>query len=284
MQNHQHLQKLAQELTRFFTRPFSRELTRDFACRLVCKILDASSVSILIYSSLKDKLVCKGRYINHEQLDVRPNLALHVVLRNIQLCEFIHEHIEECKEDIQSEYQNFCNYFEDECIPYSVFQQHFESYGFWKKDYIKLKKTYRSETYEIGTTTISGNYYKNLLDGKQEHEIYLADFQEEPIHKRLAETILKDELGINAIGFKYYVAIPLRVSNRYFGLMRFIFNTDKGICKNEEGQLKMKNTIQERIEYIVQSIALQSDNYYYYNGFRSFNFQTLINLLILKMI
>ncbi len=279
---------ITQQLTKAFTLPFSREISRDLACRYICEDLGASSVSMLIYSGLKDDLVCKGRYIKPNTIvSTPPDEILDFILKNISICEFIYskeEKVKERKEDLSKLLAEYNDFFDKSPIQEIQFNTVYNTRQEWYDKYQQLKNTFTEERYGLNEDKLSNDYYDNSISGayykyllQQDAEAAVSnkiinlhtDVSED---KKKCEKLLMQNLDVIIQDFDYYVAVPLKMNKRYFGLLRLIFPKKTRHFQIDSNPLKLVEKIAKKIDELTQMVVLNYQNFYYYHGYRQYAF------------
>ncbi|AXE21809.1 hypothetical protein DR864_28465 (plasmid) [Runella rosea] len=67
------LSDFSKDVTEIFNGPYTDNTKYDMICMLLCSRLQASVVSILIYGSKEDKLICSGNYFNTNKVSLNTN-------------------------------------------------------------------------------------------------------------------------------------------------------------------------------------------------------------------
>ncbi|MCP4146567.1 MAG: hypothetical protein GY757_02350, partial [bacterium] len=231
----------AQRLTEIFAHdlPFNVKenfpigVKLDTVCRLACRLLKASSSSILLYSGIDDKLACKGRYIDPVHIDfpgLEKNEGLSRILKYICVINYLYvskknRHRKEWH-TLFKEYHN--SIYKGRNIREEDFFCFYKSYQLLKKEYLKYIRTIKGESYPIDDTSLSGSFYKKNLAFEPEYrrDIAIEDLDDirrvNKEKKNLCLGRLQKDLQLSFNG-RFYIAIPLFANNHYFGILRFIF-------------------------------------------------------------
>jgi len=274
MNKQQEIQQL-EILKRFntlFFNSLSDQIIRDLICYFSSKIVNAESVSLLLYSSLKDKLVCKGRYISLQNAKFEENNIYSRLMEKIHYYDFVYfEKDNNPLINVEDSYRNFKEYFQVDNLSSLIYKKVFSDYDNWKPTFEEYRKILNEEKYSIDKESISGKSFIKFLTTND--EILLDQTSEVDFSKRLCESLLKNKLNIEMLEFDIYIGLPLKFNNRVFGLIRFLFSSNKIVSQSLEA---LKNDIlYQKLLLISQIISINYLNLYYYEGFKKIAFNSL---------
>jgi signal transduction histidine kinase len=268
------MQVFAKKIAELFTIDYPSEIKPAIACRLACKRVGASSVSIFMYSGKEDKLICKGRYIDPEagKIQIEDNRALLQIVQNIGVYEYLYASKNEV--GVTSEESLFQGYltntFRQKDISREEFKKLIAGFDEWEKDYLEYKSELGKESYLINTDTITGNFYRELVkkSGKDLADIPIEDLKKvDPNKKQRCLTYLQKKLGL-FFNAEYYIALPLFANNRYFGILRFLFPKKMPFILSKNNSLHLDDEYKERLKYLAQIMSLHLESNYYSEGYK----------------
>ncbi|WP_298140589.1 HAMP domain-containing sensor histidine kinase [Flavobacterium sp.] len=262
---------VAKNVSRIFNSSLSLKLKYDKISELLSNVFEARTVSILLYDSKTDSLVCQGFYLNADKLYFE-NKKLELILKHINIFDFLkHKKIKnsDCGK-LYSEFTKSNNLLKniDENTFRSIYSQFEENIDL----YNKFKQYIKEEDYKIDDTTISGNYYNELLtfDTTYNEKIELKKINKHDPIKRKSQKILFDKFNITIEDEGFYLGLPLYATERYFGIIRFIFPNEKPFILFDEidNSYKLDSIYSERFNYLSQIISLQIETTHYLDGYK----------------
>lgn len=215
-------------LKKLFENPYTAEFRLDAACALACKMINAASASILIFSGTEETLRCSGCYIDEMigKTDIKGNQYLSI-------------------EDSISRGEFFDVVKTDEG---------------WTTWYEKLKKEYRRGSFHLGinSETVTGEWFKKLYIKKNKipFDILIKSIDDVNLEKEYS--CLKNPKGKPGLNLeaKYYVALPICVGGKFFGILRFLFPEKNRFIKDNNGDLEIEYPAKEILEDITDYLSL----------------------------
>lgn len=256
----------AKDIVEIFNSETSIRIKYDLTCKLICDILDAKMVSILIYKSLDDSLICEGSYIESENInrsEIKQDLLF--VLDNISIFNFLKFHGN--SDDNTQDYKKFKSLFTKY---YSATEEQFknvtENYDTFKKLHNYYLDTFREDKREINDASLTGSYFKSLLN--IEESSYLERYKTQDLHfidpaLKSCLNLIKERFNIEISSDGYYIGLPLYATDRYFGIIRIITSTDK---------FKSDSAFMERLGYYAQLTSLHIETNYYLAGYKKLTY------------
>jgi signal transduction histidine kinase len=252
------MELFAKSIADLYTRDYPSAVKHDMTCRLACKRMGASSVSILAYSGKEDNLVCRGRYIDPQvsSLQVEDNIELERILKNICVHEFIFAIKSEIyTESLDSLYKEFKS---DPASGSKILVEEFENtlqdFSNWERVYRDYKSKISEEHYTFNKSTISGQYFIEVIEEK-EPEIKCLDLDAASNdQKRMCLYNLKEDFGVT-FEAQYYVAIPLYSNDRFFGLLRFLLPQNANCISINNSKPELSETVIQSFESISHIVS-----------------------------
>ncbi|MBE2226598.1 MAG: HAMP domain-containing histidine kinase [Ignavibacteria bacterium] len=269
------MENFSENLTSLFLQNFTLEFRRNYTCKLACKILEASSVSIFAYSGKHDNLISKGFSLNSNKITTgeHTDQSLSEVIKYYDVCEFID--IKKQSENINNDilYSEYINLILDSAsFKEEIFHELVQTYDKWKITYRKFKDYIKNETYEIDNSSITGSYYNKLLKNGTNyvpnvciHDLRKVDDRKKYFRKYLLENDISSDNML-------YIGLPLFANGRYFGVLRVIFsefNLDLVTINKEK--LNLNDVFKRNLLYIAEVISLHLENNYLIESYRRLN-------------
>ncbi|MCR8561055.1 hypothetical protein KXD93_25585 [Mucilaginibacter sp. BJC16-A38] len=233
--------RLSKKIAHVYFSNLRFKLKNDCVCRLISDTFPGvSAMSILLYESKEDALINFGHYLNPELAAAvfnEKSIVSEVILKNISLFEYFAFNYE-LNDLVNCSYTDFnaYPYFKTEVFHGEVNQimtaEVFEKIqqGFTNEvytQYLNYKATIaRKDVYSLeNPDTMSGRYFHDLvinaIDEKNKHDKFAYSYEIEHQNKIL-NRVYEDELFVKIGGEYSYYAIPLYVSKRFIGIIRFI--------------------------------------------------------------
>ncbi len=277
-------ERLSQKLMQAFVQPYSKEVIFDHACQLICQVWKSASVALLIYDGLDDCLKCSGRNVNPKRIKLTTNgdAALQHIFDNIHTYEFIYSKIND--EEGQAEgisYRSYKLYFGREAILQNDFNTVHDTYKRWKDTYEKVKYVFRKEQYEISSDqserpTISGSFFYNLVRSRnrkvQEYIIRDLESPEVDTGRNFCIRLLK-EINVDVNHQLYYLGLPLKSKERYFGILRLLMPKKNFAHKQTEFEKWFKEN-KTKLFFLSSTLSLQIENQFYSRGYQKLSLLT----------
>ena len=260
---------IAKNISEIFNSNFGLKLKYDKTAELLSSVFNSRSVSFLMYDSKLDSLVCQGFYLNINGLEIKDG-KLENILRYINVYDFlkhkkIHHH--ECQK-LYKEFIKSNNIIKE--IDESIFTNICLTYQDNVKIYESYKESIKEEQYKIDKSTISGSYFKELLsfDTKYNEYINIKSLSEFELSEKKCCEILLNKLEIKIEGDCFYLGLPMYATERYFGVIRFLFPAQQEFILNEGNNFILDKTYSERFNYLSQIISLHLETTYYLDGYK----------------
>ena len=263
------IKDIAKNISEIFTSNLNLKLKYDKTAELLSNVFESRTVSFLIYDSKLDSLVCQGFYLNAEGLTINDN-KLKNILKNVNIYDFLkHKKIKnsECKK-LYSEFVKNNNFLKqiDEATFISIcssFEENIDIYN-------RYKEFIKEENYKVDDTTISGSYYKELLsfDTIYNEHIKIQDLSNFDLSKKKCCEILLQKLDITIENDCFYLGLPMYATERYFGIIRFLFPFKKDFIIENENSFSLDKVFSERFNYLSQIISLHLETTYYLDGYK----------------
>lgn len=260
-------QSLSTQLTRIFTQSDQEEVVNDFACYVICESLKVASVSILLYQGNRDRLVCKGRYVDPKYSDLKiedNRKVLDYVFHNMPVCGFIHaQRDRDSYQEVKKNFTKYKDYFSNGTVSEANFMEVYQNYTNWQSSYLQIKQVYNKESYKIcykdqEDATISGGYFCELIHDKL-NTIKVQDLVADSVNvdNNSCIHLLREHLEVIIDDDLYYVGVPLRSRDRYFGVLRILVGKKENTIIEDN---LIKPIYKERLAYISNIIALHLEN------------------------
>jgi signal transduction histidine kinase len=268
------VKNFAKYITEIFNSEYSQKLKYDQTARLVCNDLDASTVSLLLYDSKQDALVCRGFYLNQKTCNfAMANSQLETILKEVGAFEFM-------KFKNQPKGNSDCS---------KLFRDYNQTFTFFKRvkqeqflkicaefkesviEYDRYKAFFPKEKYEINKNTITGEYFMELLKESSTSNIRMkiCDLSKYNPEQKQCCTLLKNELGIQIEENGFYIGLPLYAKERYFGILRILFHKRMRFIKDDgNGSFKLIEEYNDKLTYFYQLISLHLETLYYFEGYK----------------
>lgn len=266
----------AKRIAELFAIDYPVTTKRSIACRLACRIFGASSASIFLYSGKRDKLVCKGRYIDPNFVEIgnadKKKSSLIPIIQNID----VYDHLYAFKNIIrETESEKLYEAFQDNSFRHSEisieeFKQKVDGFDEWEKQYQEYQAGLRTEEFEINSDTLTGIFYRALVRGYNKNAIKICIENLEVVpkdKKRLCLTCLQKGFGLS-LKAQYYLALPLFANNRYFGVLRFLFPQKMPFILSKNSSLCLDEEHMELFNYLAQIMSLHLENDYAIAGYK----------------
>lgn len=263
----------AKSVTIIYNSQLSNQYKYDQTAFLLAELLKASVVSILLYESKEDALVCKGSHVSPQYAKLKAeNPDITEVLENISVYDFLNNKnnalYNEVDEDLYSEYNR--NSLFPNKVDINAFFQIKSRYSKNIDLYRFIRKVLTSEQYLIDDKTITGNYFHKLLN----YESYNNKFEIKnlmtaaPSEKRCFN-VLRENLNIEIDENGFYIALPLYATERYFGVIRIIYPKKQGFMMTDrDGNYYLNDPFAERLGYFSQLISLHIETNYYLESYK----------------
>ena len=260
-------------------------LKQDITCRLVCDILQVSSVSMLIYNAKQDGLRSLGSYLapscrsHFKTGDAR----LKEIVDFVTIYEFFDSQLHE--KDLEKtgpgDFKRSILWNKPADPPGLTKEIYDDLRKKWmdeevRKCYYQYKKALHSETYAISDESISGSFFSRLLLNKN-----LLVNEVEIQNLRDVETVLGFHKALNSVSIQlpeedlYYIGLPLFATERYIGILRLgVSSADDSTLKHATilTETNFKQTSQyEQLNNFAQLISLHMKTDYYMAGYRAFS-------------
>lgn len=264
----------AKSITEIFNTQLGLKNKYDLTTRLICEVLDAATVSLLLYDSKEDSLKCAGCHINtvrsnyhspvHELKGIIDNISVYDFLKNKKKIK-----VEEDYKTVYKEYVNNCPFFSK--VTDEEFKKIKDDYIEKLQYYVQFKEVFQKESYAIDDTTITGRYFKELLSFEDvfSNKYEIQNLANLPISQKRCCAILKDEVGIQIEENGFYIGLPLYATERYFGIIRILYSEQEDfIISNKDGTYSFTEEYIERLGYFSQLISLHLETNYYLDGYK----------------
>jgi signal transduction histidine kinase len=260
---------IAKRISEIFNSNLPIKLKYDKTSELLANIFNARSVTFLLYESKIDALLCQGYYLNIDGLNIA-NSNLKGVLSNINIYDFLkHRKVidSECN-TLYKEFQKNNNLFKE--IDENIFSHICTHFNENLKEYEQYKKIIKEEIYEINNSTITGNYFLDLLkfDKIYNSKVVIEDLSNFEEEKKKCITLLQDKLNISIESDGYYLGLPLYATERYFGIVRIIFPKKQTFLNKKGNGFELDKEYAERFNYLSQIISLHLETNYYLDGYK----------------
>ena len=260
---------IAKNISEIFNSTLSLKLKYDKTAELLSNVFNSRSVSLLIYDSKLDSLVCQGFHLNTDGLNIEDK-KLNTMLQNIGVYNFLrHKRYE--KSDCKKLYRDFIktNNFSS-VIDEDEFSNIYLRYADYIQLYDEYKKIIREDQYKINNSTISGLYFKELLafDSEYTQYINITELSKFDIEEKQCCEILQEKLGIKIETNGFYLGLPMYATERYFGIIRFLFPSRKDFFIKSQESFSLDKVFSERFNYLSQIISLHVETTYYLDGYK----------------
>ncbi len=204
-------------------------------CRILCHHVGAASVSLIFYDGFNDALLTKGNYFDPEKFSVTD--SFYGILKNIHFYEFMayHNHSHSLK-DTHTAYADYINSSvtnlvvnSEEFMNIKDFSTLLKSHNEEAEKYALYSEAILNHKYSIYNSekdSISGKYYRNLIERiNTGSEPYIISYNDIKVEKKCLDGLTK--LGVlKNTEFGQFVGLPLIANNRYFGIVRILFQSD----------------------------------------------------------
>ncbi len=234
--------------------------------------------------------MCRGSYINPSNSNLTlHNESLRIILENISIFEFLKsKKYSTGSLNCPELYRDFARNSQNDKIAdeeqFLVLCDEFTKYG---KLFDEYKNLFLKEKYYIDDKTITGEYFRSLLQLKNEYlmEAKICNLAEYPTSKKQCVNLLKDEIDIQIEENGFYVALPLYATERYFGIIRILYPTKQTFILEHGNEYKLTEEYQERLGYFSQLISLHIETNYYLAGYKKLSSvnETITEISLLKL-
>lgn len=262
----------AREIALIFNSENSLRFKYDNTVKLICKSFEASMVSIMLYDSTEDSLVCRGSYIDPNQIQfTNPKNGFKRVLENLNVFYFLKQN------NLRDGVLNYEKLFEiylnsiskPDDINLNSFVEICKSFKKYESIYKSYLKVFEEDKHRISDETITGLYYKSLLENesfKENYKIYpLNNYSDLQLN---CIKLLENKLEISIDDRSFYIGLPINATNRNFGVLRIIYKNKYGIIKSQNNMLVLNKEYEERLAYFAQLVSLHIETNYYLHGYK----------------
>ena len=272
----------AKDITTVFNSDLRDDLKYDVVCRMVSEMLDAASVSMLIFNSKLDRLACMGGYVSPTHVFLSGDEVIKAdILKNIQIFNFfVSAYYKKDKTDLYRNFTSSCicggggNHANSEKF-YGLHEK-WQNEPIYQKIFNSIKAALRDDTYKIDNSSVSGQFFEQLLRHSEgfaaEEKVFdLENSNKVPVANHYFNALKRVGLSLN--NNSYYIGLPLFATERYWGVLRIIIaKTDvKDIIKTGPGRdnLSLTSVYTERLRNFAQLISLHLETSYYLNGYKT---------------
>lgn len=281
----------AKNITEIFNTQLGLRNKYDLTTRLICEVLDAATVSLLLYDGREDSLKCYGCHINIEKSNFRSDIKEYRdIINNISVYDFLKNKkkigTEEDYKSVFKEYKNNCPFFlkiSEEKFK-NIMDNYVQNHGY----YARYKEVFKKESYAINDDSITGNYFKELLNTNDifSNKYKIQNLDGMPSSYKKCCTLLNEEVGIQIVENGFYIGLPLYATERYFGIIRILYPCQQDfIIRDDLGEYLFTEEYTERLGYFSQLISLHLETNYYLDGYKklaliyeTINTKTISNL------